>query len=237
MEYDNLKVMERYSRQTMLPEIGIVGQQKLNEASVLIIGLGGLGSPVALYLTAAGIGRIGVCDSDTVSISNLQRQILYSELSEGNSKAVTAYQRLAELSSATAFEVWKDGLRPENAEEIISAYDLVVDCTDNHATRYLIDDTCFKLGKTWIYGAIEGFEGRISTFGRDGFRYTELYPDREVLAESPNAQGGVIGPVPGFIGSLQAAEVIKLICGFGDNLVGKLLLFDLKNLIFNKIDL
>ena len=219
----------------MLPEIGIEGQEKLKNASVLIVGIGGLGSPVALYLTAAGIGRIGLCDSDIVSISNLQRQILYSEESEGFSKAYTAQKRLLELSSTTSLDIWKDGLTAINAEDIISGYDLVLDCTDNHSTRYLIDDVCLKLGKTWIYGAIEGFEGRVSTFGRDGFRYTDLYPDRAELTECPKAHGGVIGPVPGIAGSLQAAEAIKIICGFGENLVGKLLLFNIKNLTFNKI--
>ena len=232
-----LNAMERYSRQIMLPEIGIDGQEKLSKASVLIVGLGGLGSPVALYLTAAGIGRIGLCDNDVVSISNLQRQILYSEKSEGFPKATTAHKRLSELSSATCFDLWKDGLNQENAEDIISDYDLVLDCTDNHATRYLIDDVCHKLGKTWIYAAIEGLEGRVSTFGRDGFRYIDLYPDREVLADRPKAHGGVIGPVPGIAGSLQAAEAIRLLCGFGENLIGKLLLFNLTKLTFNKIDL
>ncbi|MDE7409736.1 MAG: HesA/MoeB/ThiF family protein [Muribaculaceae bacterium] len=229
--------MERYSRQIMLPEIGVEGQERLLKASVLIVGLGGLGSPVALYLTGAGIGRIGLCDSDIVSISNLQRQILYSEQSEGWPKADSAYQRLSGLSSATSFDIWKDGLTPENAEDIISGYDLVVDCTDNHAVRYLIDDICLKLDKTWIYGAIEGLEGRISTFGRNGFRYTDLYPDREMLSAIPKAYGGVIGPVPGIIGSLQASEAIKLICGFGKTLIGKLLIFNLKDITLKILEL
>lgn len=221
----------------MLTEIGAGGQRRLEKASVLIIGLGGLGSPVALYLTGAGIGRIGLCDSDIVSISNLQRQILYSERLEGYPKAASAYQRLSGLSSATSFDIWKDGLTPENAEDLISGYDLVVDCTDNHAARYLIDDICLKLCKTWIYGAIEGLEGRVSTFGRNGFRYTDLYPDREILSMRPNAHVGVIGPSPGIIGSLQASEAIKLICGFGETLVGKLLIFNLKDITLKILEL
>ena len=239
MDYDikDRLTIERYSRQIMLPEIGIEGQEKLSKASVLIVGLGGLGCPVALYLTGAGIGRIGLCDNDTVSISNLHRQILYCEESEDFSKARTAQKRLSELSSATSFDIWNDGLNVYNAKEIISEYDLVIDCTDNHKTRYLIDDACIELGKTWIYAAIEGFEGRVSTFGKGGFRYSDLYADRETLAECPKAHGGVIGPLPGIIGSLQAAEAIKLICGFGETLIGKLLIFNLKDITLKLLEL
>lgn len=229
--------MDRYSRQIMLPEIGIEGQEKLSKASVLIVGLGGLGSPVAFYLTAAGVGRIGLCDNDRVSISNLQRQILYSEQSEGQSKVLSAQCRLTELSSATKFVLLTEGLNPANAEETISEYDLVIDCTDNHSTRYLIDDTCLKLGKTWIYGAIEGFEGRVATFLKDGFRYADLYPERDILSNCPDSTGGVIGPLPGIIGSLQAAEAIKLICGFGETLAGKLLIFNLNKITIKILDL
>ncbi len=229
--------MERYSRQIMLPEIGEEGQKKLAQASVLIVGLGGLGCPVALYLTGAGVGRIGLCDNDTVSINNLQRQILYSEESEGVSKTTIARHRLSELSSHTRFDLWTKGLTTANAEEIISEYDLVIDCTDNHATRYLIDDTCLRLGKNWIYGAIEDYEGRVAVFGRNGYSYYDLYPEKELLSKSTQATGGVIGPLPGVIGSIQAAEAIKLICGFGDNLTGKLLLFNIKDLTLKTLKL
>lgn len=228
---------ERYSRQIMLPEIGEEGQRKLHASSVLIVGLGGLGSPVALYLAAGGIRRLGLCDNDTVSLSNLQRQILYSEKSEGEPKSRCASARLSALSSATTFDLLEDGLNPDNAETIISEYDLVIDCTDNHSTRYLIDDTCLKLGKTWIYGAIEGFEGRISTFVPKGFRYADLYPERDYLSEQKKASGGVIGPLPGIIGSMQAAEAIKLICGFGENAIGKLILFNLSELSLTILEL
>ncbi|MDE6276887.1 MAG: HesA/MoeB/ThiF family protein [Muribaculaceae bacterium] len=232
-----MNISERYSRQIMLPEIGIDGQRKLCSASVLIVGLGGLGSPVALYLTAAGVATIGLCDKDTVSISNLQRQILYSELSEGLPKTDVAARRLSGLSSHTKFELWSDGLTPENAADIIGAYDLVVDCTDNHATRFLIDDTSAALGKPWVYGAINEFEGRVSTFGIDGFRYSDLYPDRALLSAMPHAAGAVLGPLPGLVGAIQAAEVMKLLCGFSTNLVGRLLMIDLKSLTFNAINL
>ncbi len=229
--------MKRYSRQIMLPEIGEEGQKKLLQASVLIIGLGGLGSPVSLYLTGAGVGRIGLCDNDTVSISNLHRQILYSEQSEGESKAIMAQKRLSELSSKTKFDLWKEGMTSENAQDIISRYDLIIDCTDNHKTRYLIDDICQELGKTWIHGAIGNFEGRVSTFAPSGIRYSDLYSDKELLMNMEKSTGGVIGTLPGMIGSIQAAEAIKLICGFGETLIGKILTVDLKNLQFNVFEL
>ena len=232
-----LNAMERYSRQILLPEISIEGQEKLSKASVLIVGLGGLGCPVALYLTGAGVGRIGLCDNDAISISNLQRQILYSEDTEGRSKTIIAGKRLTELSSKTLFDLWKDGLNSYDAKEIISGYDLIIDCTDNFATRYLIDDTCHQLGKTWIHGAVEGFEGRVSTFSKNGMRYSELFPERDTLSVSPLATSGIIGPLPGIIGSLQAAEAIKLICGFGNTLAGKLLLFNLKEITLKILEL
>ncbi len=221
----------------MLPEIGAEGQKRLACASVLIVGLGGLGSPVALYLAGAGIGRIGLCDNDIVSISNLHRQILYSEDSEGQPKAVMAAKRLAELSSATEFDRWEEGLTQDNARDIISRYDLIIDCTDNHRTRYLIDDVCHDSGKTWIHGAIGNFDGRVSTFAPSGLRYSDLYSDREVLVNAAKSAGGVIGPLPGLIGSIQAAEAIKLICQFGENLIGKILTVNLKNLQFQIFDL
>ncbi len=229
--------IERYSRQVMLPEIGEEGQRRLLEASVLIVGLGGLGSPVALYLTGAGIGRLGLCDNDVVSISNLHRQILYSENTEGKPKAHIASARLSELSSHTKFELWEEGLTPVNAQDIISRYDIIIDCTDNHKTRYLIDETCARLGKTWIHGAIGNFDGRVSTFTPGGPRYSDLYSDIEVLIDAPKSAGGVIGPLPGIVGCIEATEAIKLICGFGETLSGKILTVDLKNLQFNVFDL
>ena len=232
-----LTEMERYSRQIMLPEIGEEGQKKLAQASVLIVGLGGLGCPVALYLTGAGVGRIGLCDNDTVSINNLQRQILYSEESEGEPKAMIAKRRLSELSSKTRFDLWEDGLTTENAKEIISGYDLIIDCTDNHQTRYVIDEICAEIDKTWIHGAIGNFDGRVSTFKPNRPRYSDLFPDKEILLSTPKSSAGVIGPLPGIVGAIQAAEAIKLICGFGETLIGKVLTLDIKNLQFNILEL
>lgn len=229
--------MERYTRQIILPEIGQEGQRKLSAASVLIIGLGGLGSPVSLYLTGMGVGRIGLCDNDIVSLSNLHRQILYSETSEGLPKTLAAYTRLVAFSPHTKFDLWYEGLTAANAKKIISGYDIVVDCTDNHTARYLIDDTCAELGRTWIYGAVGAFDGYVSTFKCDGPRYSDIFPDRKLLSASTRSTDGVFPSLPGIIGLLEATEAIKQICGFGETLAGKLLLFNLKEMTFNTIDL
>lgn len=226
--------MERYSRQTMLPEIGQEGQERLRHSSVLIVGLGGLGCPVALYLTGAGTGRIGLCDSDVVSLSNLQRQTLYTEAQTGMPKTEAARERLTALSSTTRFDLHPYGLTAENAAEIIRGYDLVVDCCDNFATRYLIEDTCRVAGRPWVYGSISEFSGQVSTFVPGGrATYSDLYPDREDLAALAPARGGVIGPVPGVVGALEAAEALKVLVGFGDILDGRLLTINLNNLQFN----
>ena len=229
--------MERYSRQIMLPEIGEAGQSKLAAAKVLVVGLGGLGCPVCLYLTGAGVAKIGLCDSDTVSLSNLQRQTLYSEAMVGEAKTDAAFKRLSAMSSTTEFELIPAGLTPANAEDIISRYDIVMDCCDNHATRYLLDDTCRKLKKPWIYATIGGFEGRVSTFLPGGIGYADIFTDRTELETQPPASGGVIGAVPGIIGAIAAAEAIKLICGFGEPLSGKILVANIKTMIFKTIEL
>lgn len=229
--------MERYSRQIMLPEIGEEGQRRLGRGSALIVGLGGLGSPVSLYLAGAGVGRLGLCDSDTVSLSNLQRQILYGERQIGNLKAVEAAQRLSELRSDLVCELFSEGLTSENAEEIIGGYDVVVDCCDNFATRFLISDTCRRLGKAWVYGSIEAFDGRVSTFLADSTHvFDDLYPDREELVRLPVSSGGVLGAVPGAIGSIEAVEALKIIGGFGDPLDGRLLVIDFLNNRYTVID-
>ena len=173
---------ERYARQTMLPEIGDEGQRRLAASSVLIVGLGGLGSAVAPYLTGAGVGRLGLADPDRVSESNLPRQTLYTESQIGRPKPEAARERLAALSSATRFDLYPDGLTAANARELVAAYDLVVDCCDNFATRYLLDEVCAAEGRPWVYGSIGAFHGQVSLFnGRGKRRYTELYPDREAL--------------------------------------------------------
>lgn len=229
---------ERYSRQIMLPEIGEAGQRKLAEASVLIIGVGGLGSAVATYLTGAGVGRIGLMDHDTVSLSNLQRQVLYTEATVGLPKVTIAAERLKSQSSATRFDLYPEGLTPENGIGIISKYDIVIDCTDNYATRFLIDDTCSETGKPWVHGAIGAFRGQVSVFNYlRKCRYSDLYPDRETLCALPRGVNGVIGAVPGIIGTIQAAEAIKLIAGFGELLDGRLFTIDIKTLKTEIIDL
>lgn len=225
---------ERYARQTALPEIGPTGQAMIERGSVLIVGLGGLGAPAATYLTGAGVGRIGLCDPDTVSLSNLQRQVLYTEAEVGQPKVDCAARRLAAISGHTVFEKYPQGLTPENAREIIGAYDIVVDCCDNFATRYLIDDVCAELGKVWVYGSIGAFSGQAAVMnGAHGLRYSYLYPDREELEGQPAASGGVLGIVPGVIGAIEAGEALKLLGQFGEPLDGKLYVIDLKTLNTN----
>ncbi len=225
---------QRYARQTALPEIGPTGQAMIERGSVLIVGLGGLGAPAATYLTGAGVGRIGLCDPDTVSLSNLQRQVLYTEAEVGQPKVDCAARRLAAISGHTVFEKYPDGLTPENAREIIGAYDIVVDCCDNFATRYLIDDVCAELGKVWVYGSIGAFTGQAAVMnGAHGLRYSYLYSDREELEGQPAASGGVLGIVPGVIGAIEAGEALKLLGQFGEPLDGKLYVIDLKTLNTN----
>ena len=212
---------ERYSRQTMLPEIGEAGQERLRQARVLIVGVGGLGSPVALYLTAAGVGCLGLVDDDVVSVSNLQRQVLYTEAEVGAPKVECARRRLSELNSTTRIETYPTRLTAENAAELVANYDLVVDGCDNAATRYLIDEECARQGKPYVYGSIAAFEGQVSVFNyRGGPRYSDLYP-RPAVMPVPQP-GGVVGSIPGLIGCLQASEAIKIIAGCGEVLSGKL---------------
>lgn len=223
--------MARYARQTMLREIGDEGQRRLAAASVLLVGVGGLGSPAALYLTGAGVGRIGLADPDCVSESNLQRQTLYTEAQIGRPKTEAARERLAALSSQTHFECYPEGLTTENVRELISGYDLIVDCCDSFPTRYLIDDTCAACGKPWVHGSIGEFQGQVAIFnGRAGHRYAELYPDREALCRRPRTTSGVLGTVPGVIGALEASEAIKWLVGFGEPLDGRLYTLDLKTM-------
>ncbi len=223
--------LRRYSRQTMLAEIGEEGQRRLLASSVLIVGLGGLGAAVATYLTGAGVGRIGLCDPDRVSLSNLQRQVLYTEQQIGMPKVEEAARRLGSQSSSTRFDLHPDGLTEENGETLTAGYDLLVDCTDNFATRYLIDDICHRLGKPWVYGSIGEFRGQVAVMNHlNGRRYTDLYPDRDALCALPRKIAGVIGAVPGVIGAMEASEALKLLAGFGNPLDGKLFSIDLLTL-------
>lgn len=220
----------RYDRQILLPEIGEEGQEKLKAAKVLIVGVGGLGSPIALYLAGAGVGTIGLVDDDVVSISNLQRQVLYSEEELGDFKAVCAAMRLTALNSEIKINSCPGRLSKENAQELINAYDIIVDGCDNFATRYLINDSCMALGKPYVYGAISGFEGQVSVFnyGDNPKNYRDLYPDEEEMLRLPPPSKGVMGVTPAITGSVQATEVLKIICGFGEVLAGKLWTIDLR---------
>lgn len=228
--------MERYNRQIILPEIGEEGQNKLSKAKVLIVGVGGLGSPIALYLAGAGVGCIGLIDDDVVSISNLQRQVLYTEEEVGLPKAVQAKKRLEALNRDIKVEAYNMRLTAENADSIISDYDIVVDGCDNFQTRYLINDTCRKLDKVYVYGAIRAFDGQVSVFNYNGGPdYRSLFPDEEEMRLMPAPPKGVIGAIPGLVGCVEAGEVLKIIVGYGEVLSGKLWYIDLKTMQANTI--
>ncbi|HEX6642332.1 MAG TPA: molybdopterin-synthase adenylyltransferase MoeB [Thermoanaerobaculia bacterium] len=220
--------MDRYARQVTLPEIGVAGQAKLRRASVLIVGAGGLGSPAALYLAAAGVGTLGLVDFDRVDETNLHRQILYGTSSIGRPKLDAARERLEDLNPDVRIVTHDARLTSENALEIIRDYDMVLDGTDNFATRYLVNDACVLLGKPNVYGSIFRFDGQVSVFStNEGPCYRCLYPEPPPPGTVPScAEGGVLGVLPGIVGSLQAAEAMKLITGAGEPLIGRLLLFD-----------
>ena len=218
----------QYSRHLMLNEIGMEGQGKLNAAKVLVIGAGGLGCPILQYLTAAGVGTIGIIDNDTVDVSNLQRQILYTVDDVGKSKAVTAAKRLSRLNTFVNFKVYDQWLDTSNAIELFTSYDIIVDGSDNFPTRYLVNDASVITGKPLVFGSIFKFQGQVSVFNyKNGPTYRCLFPDPPAPNTVPNCSDiGVLGVLPGIIGSLQANEVIKLITGIGKPLKGKLLSFD-----------
>ena len=228
----------RYHRQILLPEIGKEGQQKLKQARVLIVGIGGLGCPIALYLTSAGVGCIGLIDDDVVSISNLHRQILYDEADIGQPKATCAVRHLRKKNSAIKLIAYPMRLTKDNAEELIAEYDMVVDGCDNHATRYLISDVCQKQHKPYIYAAIGAFQGQVSILchGDNASTYRTLFPNEENTLTFETGKG-VIGTTPAVIGSIVANEVLKLIIGFGNTLKGKILIIDLLTLDIQKINL
>lgn len=223
--------MERYNRQIILPELGKEGQQRLQRAKVLIVGVGGLGSPIALYLTGAGVGTIGLVDDDVVSISNLQRQVLYSESEVGLSKAIQAKKRLEALNSDVQINAYPTRLTKDNAANIIHPYDIIVDGCDNFATRYLINDTCVQQGKIYVYGAIRAFDGQVSVFNyQGGPNYRHFFPDEAEMLSMPHPPKGVLGVTPGMVGCAEAAEVLKIIGGYGEVLSGKLWMIDLKTM-------
>ncbi len=220
--------IRRYSRHLIVPEVGMDGQKKLKSSSVLLIGAGGLGSPLALYLAAAGVGRIGIVDFDVVDESNLQRQIIHSTDSVGTSKLESARQRVLGINPNIQVDGYEVPLSSENALEIFAPYDVIVDGTDNFPTRYLVNDACVLLHKPNVYGSIFRFEGQASVFWADyGPCYRCLYPEPPPPGLVPScAEGGVLGILPGTIGTIQATEVIKLLLGIGEPLIGRLLLYD-----------
>lgn len=226
----------RYARHFSLKDVGEKGQVKLKKAKVLCIGAGGLGSPLLLYLAAAGVGEIGICDFDMVSVSNLQRQILFSEKDVGKSKAEKAKQRLMDLNPHVHYIIHDEKLTSENALAIFKQYDIIADGSDNFPTRYLVNDACVLSGKPCVFGAVSRFEGQVSVFNlkRDddsfGPNYRDLFPKPPAPGTVLNcAEAGVLGVLPGIIGSMQANEAIKIITGIGEPLDGRLFLFDAKS--------
>jgi len=229
----------RYSRHLIMPEVGMAGQLKLKQAKVLCIGAGGLGSPLGLYLAAAGVGKLGLVDFDVVDFTNLQRQVLHGTSDVGRPKLESARDTLLEINPHIELETFATRLTSENALEIVREYDIVADGTDNFPTRYLVNDACVLLGKPNVYASIFRFEGQASVFYAErGPCYRCLYPEPPPPGLVPScAEGGVLGVLPGIMGSIQAMETIKLILGSGDVLVGRLLLFDALSMKFRELNL
>jgi len=229
----------RYSRHLIMPEVGMDGQLKLKQARVLMIGAGGLGAPLGLYLAAAGVGHLGIVDFDVVDFTNLQRQVTFSTADVGKTKIEAAKSRLSGLNPTIEIATYETRLDSSNALELFRDYDLVVDGTDNFPTRYLVNDACVLLGKRNVYGSIFRFEGQVSIFGApDGPCYRCLYPEPPPPGLVPScAEGGVLGVLPGIVGAIQAIEAIKLVLGAGDSLVGRLLLFDALAMRFRELKL
>ncbi len=229
----------RYSRHLIMPEVGMDGQLKLKQARVLLIGAGGLGAPLGLYLAAAGVGHLGIVDFDVVDFTNLQRQVTFSTSDVGRPKLDAAKDRLSAMNPAIEIATYETRLTSANALDLFRGYNIVVDGTDNFPTRYLVNDACVLLGKRNVYGSIFRFEGQVSIFGApDGPCYRCLYPEPPPPGLVPScAEGGVLGVLPGIVGSIQAIEAIKLILGAGDPLIGRLLLFDALGMKFRELKL
>ena len=229
----------RYSRHLIMPEVGMEGQLKLKRAKVLLIGAGGLGAPLGLYLAAAGVGKLGLVDFDVVDFTNLQRQVTFGSSDVGKAKTEAARARLSNLNPDIEIETFQTKLTSENALQIFKDFDVIVDGTDNFPTRYLVNDACVLLGKPNVYGSIFRFEGQATIFGMpDGPCYRCLYPEPPPPGLVPScAEGGVLGVLPGIVGSIQAMETIKLIIGRGRTLMGRLLLFDALEMSFREFKL
>jgi len=231
--------IHRYSRHLLIPDVGLEGQKRLKASSVLVVGTGGLGSPVALYLAAAGVGRIGLVDYDVVDFSNLQRQIIHGESRLGDLKVESARDRMLDLNPEIQVDIHNQIFTSENAFEIAEPYDLIIDGTDNFPTRYLVNDLCVLTGKTNIYGSIFRFDGQASVFdARSGPCYRCLFPEPPPPGLVPScAEGGVLGVLPGTIGSIQATEALKVLLEIGQPLIGKLLLYDALDMSFQTVKL
>ena len=229
----------RYSRHLIMPEVGMAGQLRLKAASILLIGAGGLGSPLAMYLAAAGVGRIGLVDYDVVDYTNLQRQIIHGTKDVGRPKLESARARMLDINPHVQVDTYEIALTSDNALELFAPYDIIIDGTDNFPTRYLTNDACVLLGKPNVYGSIFRFEGQASVFyAQEGPCYRCLFPEPPPPGLVPScAEGGVLGILPGTIGAIQATEAIKLILGKGESLIGRLLLYDALSMSFEEVRL
>ncbi len=231
--------IKRYSRHLIMPEVGMTGQKKLKSASVLLIGAGGLGSPLAMYLAAAGVGRLGLIDYDTVDYSNLHRQIIHGTKDVGRLKLESARDRILDINPHVQVDTYEVALTSANALELFAPYNIIIDGTDNFPTRYLTNDACVLLGKPNVYGSIFRFEGQASVFyAKQAPCYRCLFPEPLPPGLVPScAEGGVLGVLPGTIGAIQATEAIKLILGVGEPLIGRLLLYDATTMSFDEVRL
>jgi len=229
--------VERYSRHLIIPDVGMIGQKRLKNAKVLVVGAGGLGSPALLYLAAAGVGTLGILDFDIVDESNLQRQVIHGQSDVGKSKAVSAAESVAEINPFVKVILHTERLESDNALEIFAGYDLILDGTDNFATRYLVNDACVLLNKPYVWGSIFRFEGQVSLFWAEyGPQYRDLYPEPPPPGMVPScAEGGVLGVLCASIGSIMVTEAIKLITGIGETLLGRLMVYDALEMTYRTV--
>lgn len=232
-----MELINRYNRQMMLPEISEEGQKKIRAAKVLLVGVGGLGSPIATYLVGAGIGRIGIIDDDVVDITNLHRQVLYTEKEAGQPKVECAKRRLQALNSEVEIDAYPYRLTKENAHELISRYDIVVDGMDNFTTRYIVSDECKLQGKPYVYGAIRGLDGQVAVLCKRHSTYRSLLPDEEATLNMPHPGKAVLGTTPAVVGSVEACQVLMLAAEFGEPLIDKLWTVDLSTMMSYVIEM
>lgn len=231
-------IRRRYSRNLLLPEIGESGQRALLRSSVLVVGAGALGSIVSMYLACSGVGRLGICDFDTVDLSNLQRQLGFTVDDIGRSKVEATSRRLAAINPEITIESHEGLLRPDKARELFARYDVIVEGSDNPATKYMVTDIAAETAKPCVLGGVSGFSGQVMTFHPGGKTYRDIFPDAAPEGGyTPCSLGGVLGPLPGIVGSIQAAEVIKIITGAGQTLDRRMLLVDALNMTFTEIHL